>query len=282
MFGLRFDIDSHYGLTRRVAPLLKVLDRHDTKATFFCVMGRDASLIEIAKLRFMGKGHRRSSARPQDATDSLSSDVEPTRKPGRSTFLRNPGKILYTMIYPRRVGTGRPDLLRLLQDTGHEVYPHGWSHIQWQRNIDRIDVREHIRLCSEAHREVFGILPAGFASPGMVYNDEVLDAFDENGIMFAGDMRGESPFRVNGRRCLQIPVTTRKTISWLNWKGYEQSDIVDMLYQHISGNGFSVIFDHPDNMGHRELRALDVLLGRLSADGIRSIPFGQIHARTMA
>lgn len=279
MFGLRFDIDSHYGLTRRTAPLLKVLDKYDAKATFFCVMGRDANLAEIAKLRLLRRPPLNGRPIYQEP-DPVRLTVEPTKEPGRSSFWRHPAKIAYTMSYPRRVGSGHPDILRQIRDAGHEVYPHGWSHIQWQRNIDQIDVRKHVRLCIEAYQSIFDETPVGFASPGMVFNNSTLDAFDEYGLQFAGDMPGSAPFRPPGRHCLQIPVTTRRTISWLSWKGYSQNDIVDMLFEHIATTSYSVIFDHPDNMGSSELHILAILLERLAAQGINSRTFREILANT--
>lgn len=280
MFGLRFDIDSRYGLTRRLPDLLEVLAKHRAKATFFCVMGRDPSVLEILRLRTMGTrplGHD-PATRPADREPIA---AVPIRAPGRSHFLRNPAKILYTASYPRRVGTARPDILENLVHLGHEVYPHGWSHIQWQRNLENIDVDRHIRLCIEAYQEIFACRPAGFASPGMIFNQKVLDAFDAYGLSFVGDMSGEAPFTPDGHRVLQIPVTTRRTISWLSWRGYGSSDIVDLLFRHIADREFSVIFDHPDNMGAHELGVLDELLERLTVIGKVSTPFSRIFESTV-
>ena len=240
MFGMRFDIDCNYGLTKKINPLLEVLNKYGIKATFFCVMGRDANIYEILKLRIL-------SSRKTKNSQSI----------GPSGFSLPPNfpKILYTLTFPRYVGNAHPNILKMLVDSGHEVYPHGWSHIQWQRNIDNIDIRQHLDLCMESYYKIFAEYPIGFGSPGRVYNNTVLGLFDEYGISFVGDMDGNKPFRLEPYKSLQIPVTLFKTIAQLRSENLDVNGIVDRYYQHIIGNDFSVIYEHPDNLDSFELSA---------------------------
>ena len=104
MFALRFDIDSNFGLTRRLEPLLALLRQFGINVTFFCVMGRDASLAEILRLRIFGRG--------QAAPDGRAMGMPNLRVPP------NLPKILYTLAFPRRVGHGHPRILRELVAAG--------------------------------------------------------------------------------------------------------------------------------------------------------------------
>ena len=259
---MRFDIDSHYGLTKKIYPLLRLLHKHHIKATFFCVMGYDPTISEIVKLRFM-------APRPKKAIQT---------KQKRLLFsFRNLPKILHTLSYPRNVGCAHHDLLKTISDAGHEVYPHGWSHIQWQRNIEHINVRKHLELCIEEHQKIFGSAPIGFGSPGRIYNESALALFDEYDFLFVGDMDGDKPFKYQNYKAMQIPVTLFKTISELVEDGLDSGEIVDKYFNHIVENEFSNIYEHPDNLHTFELNILDQLFTRLATIGISSFTFSEIY-----
>ncbi len=262
MFGMRFDIDCHYGLTKKLNPLLEVLDKYGIKATFFCVMGRDANLYEIFKLRILAR------------KKTIKSNA---MNPSGASLPPNLPKIIHTLSFPRYVGHTHPNILQKLVDSGHEVYPHGWSHIQWQRNIDNINLREHLDRCTESYYKIFGKYPIGFGSPGRVYNETALRLFDEYGFLFVGDMDGEKPFRVTPFNSIQIPVTLFKTIAQLRSENLDCDAIVDRYFQHIIGNYFSVIYEHPDNLDAFELMVLSKLFEKLTCNGIRSMTFGEIY-----
>ena len=264
MTGLRFDIDSNYGLTRRVPPLLDLLDKYGLRATFFCVMGTDPSIPEIVRLRLRAKKTEKPAGSGPHAV---------------GLKWRQLRKILYTLLRPRRVGSGHEDLLRQIAARGHEVYPHGWSHIQWQRNLDRIDAQEHLDLCIRSHREIFGIAPAGFASPGRVVNETALGAFDTMGFQFSGDLDGKAPFYPEGRACMQIPVTWFVTIDELRGGGLADGEIAEALAGHVLEREFSVLYEHPDNIYGAELAVLDRFYSIITEKGVEVCTFSEIFNR---
>jgi peptidoglycan/xylan/chitin deacetylase (PgdA/CDA1 family) len=268
MIGLRFDIDSNYGLTRRVNPLLKLLDRHGLKATFFCVMGPDPSIYEIIGLRFFGNDTPRQ---------------QPLEHEGMRMGLKSRNfhalKILYTLAYPRKVGTAHSNILRELVAQGHEVFPHGWSHIQWQRNLGNIDIRKHLDLCIESHASIFSAKPAGFAAPGRRYSDRSLALLDEAGFAFSGDMDGNKPFFPEGRSCMQIPVTLFVTIGEFRAMGLNDSQILDRYVNHIAEREFAVLYEHPDNLHDRELAILDGFYECVRRNNEEVLTFSQIYEK---
>ena len=271
MFGMRFDIDSHYGLTKKIPPLLALLQTHNVKATFFCVMGMDPSISEIVKLRLLASRVKKS------APSIHPSNKHQTKPKNRLSPFRNLPKVIHTLTYPRHVGCAHHNLLKAISDAGHEVYPHGWSHIQWQRNIDHIDVRKHLELCVEEHQKIFGSAPIGFGSPGRIYNDSALALFDEYDFLFVGDMDGDKPFTYQNYKAMQIPVTLFKTISELAAGGLESDGIVDCYFNHITENEFSNIYEHPDNLHTFELDVLDKLFTKLADAVIPSHTFSEIY-----
>lgn len=263
MLGLRFDIDSHYGLTKRLNPLLDLLSRHGLRASFFCVMGADANIAEIVRLRLLGTSKTKVPEKRTGANGAY----------GDGHRIR---KIMHTLAYPRKVGSAHPDILRRLTEMGHEVYPHGWSHIQWQRNLDNIDIPDHLNRCIEAYSSIFSTKPAGFASPARCYNRAALEAFDKAGFSFVGDMDGDRPFYPGGRSCLQIPITWFVTIDELRFQGLSETQIVDAYAAHILGREFAVIYEHPDNLHGSELRILDRLFSVIRDNRVEVGTFSEI------
>lgn len=258
MIAFRFDIDTHRGLVRRTPPLLDVLERHAIPATFFCVMGREASVPEIVRLRFL-------------APKTSKSKLDVAAKGGLASLVA-------AALLPRYVGSGNPKAVRAIVDRGHEVQPHGWSHIRWQRDIDRIDVREHLRLAMDACEAATGERPVGYASPGRTWNDAALDAFDDAGLLYAGDMDGDAPFRPEGHDHWQLPITRFETIAQLRARGLDDDAIVDLLVADVEGDGYRCLYEHPDDLGEAELDVFDRLFAHVRGKGIETATLSQVAA----
>lgn len=259
MLNLRFDIDTRRGLLVGVPPLLDLLERHGLRASFFCVMGPEANLIEIVRLRLM-------------ADSSSKSKLNVGARGG-------PLSVLRSALSPGVVGSAHPDRLRQIAERGHELQPHGWSHIQWQRNIEHIDIRAHLRRAMSSLEAILGTSPLGYAAPGRTWNAEVLAAYDEAGLRYSGDMDGTAPFRPDGHQHLQLPITRFETIAQMRARGLDDDEIVAAYVTDIERfPEYCCLFEHPDDLTEAEFDIFDRLCGHVTRAGVETGTLGEIAA----
>jgi len=260
LIAIRFDIDTHFGLVNRTPAVLNLVEAYGIRCTFFCVMGPEANILDILFLRFLKRGVQKGTIQ--------------TKQKGGFVYL------LRTALFPRGVGCGNADVLRSIVSRGHEVQPHGWKHIQWQRNLENIDVREHLEKVVATYESIFSYPPTGFASPGRACNREVLRALDELGIQYAGDMDGDVPFRPEGFRHLQIPVTHFKTIAEMRAEGMDSEDIVDFYLSEIASRPeFCCFYEHPDNLFESDFAILRKVYQHIREMGLETLTHAEVLER---
>lgn len=259
MLALRFDVDTRAGLVDRTPPLLDLLDRHGLRATFFVVMGREAHLGEIVRLRLLA---------PKDSKSPLNVAAK-----------GGPLKVLKAALLPRGVGHRHPELLREIVRRGHELQPHGWSHIQWQRNLPAIDVREHLDRSRAVLRSI-GVEADGWASPGRSCDERVLRALDDAGLRYGGDLDGTAPFVPTGHRHLQLPITRFETLAQLRARGLTDDGIVELLLQDVAGSAdYCCLYEHPDDLGPAELAVFDRVFAEVVRSGREVVTLGEVARR---
>ncbi|MDP9417554.1 MAG: polysaccharide deacetylase family protein [Actinomycetota bacterium] len=260
MLAFRFDVDTRAGLVDRTPPLLDLLDSHGIRATFFVVMGHEAHLGEIVRLRFLA----------------------PKETKARLNVAAKGGivRVARAALLPRGVGHRHPGLLRDVIRRGHELQPHGWSHIQWQRNLHCVDVPRHLRLAREALTSVTGREADGWASPGRSSDEGVLRALDEAGVRYAGDLDGEEPFVPCGHAHLQLPVTRFETIAQMRARGLSDDRIVATYLDDVAGHpSYCCLYEHPDDLGPAELAVFDRVFTTVRASGREVLTLGEVATR---
>ena len=266
MIALRFDIDTYRGLAVQTPPLLDLLDEFSVPATFFCVMGREANLQEIVRLRLLA---------PSESKSRLNVEAK-----------GGPTSILEAALRPRWVGSRNHELLREIVDRGHELQPHGWSHIRWQRSIDRIDVAEHLRLATEALEAAIGRPATGWAAPGRTTSEAALRAIDDAGLLYAGDLEGEGPFVPAGHRHVQLPLTRFETIAQMRQRGLSDPRIVETYLSDVDEHpDYCCLYEHPDDLGPAERDVLRAVLTGIRDRGRECTtlePIARTHLRSVA
>jgi peptidoglycan/xylan/chitin deacetylase (PgdA/CDA1 family) len=263
VLAFRFDVDTRAGLVERTPPLLDLLDRHGLPATFFVVMGREAHLGEIVRLRFLAPKHMKSR-------------LNVAAKGGMLRVAR-------AALLPRGVGHRHPGLLRDVVRRGHELQPHGWSHIQWQRNLAAIDVPRHLGRARRALADVTGALPDGWASPGRSSDQRVLDALDDAGVRYAGDLDGDEPFVPPGHTHLQLPVTRFETVAQMRARGLSDDQVVDTYLDDVARHpSYCCLYEHPDDLGPTELDVFDRVFAAVRASGREVLTLGEVATRVAA
>jgi peptidoglycan/xylan/chitin deacetylase (PgdA/CDA1 family) len=186
-------------------------------------------------------------------------------------------KLAAAALAPRAVGTGNVPLLREIVARGHELQPHGWSHIQWQRNLEHIDVDDHLRRALDAYRDALGVPATGFASPGRTCDARALRAFDEAGLRYAGDLDGAAPFRPDGHRHLQLPITRFETIAQMRARGLDDDAIVAAYLEDVDGHPtYCCLYEHPDDLDAAGLAIFARTLRGVRARGLEPVTLSEI------
>ena len=117
--GLKIDVCTYEGLRVGVPNLLRLLDRHGVRASFFVALGPDTSgraIVRAFRPGFLAKMRRTSAIRTY----------------GLRTILSG------TLLPPRHMARLAPTL-RAVIAAGHELAIHGYDHRRWQDRLHRMD-----------------------------------------------------------------------------------------------------------------------------------------------
>ncbi len=149
--ALKVDCDTFEGTRDGIPRLLRLLERHAVRASFFFVLGPDrsgrAALRVFTRKGFLAKMLRSNAA----ATYPLRT-------------------MLYGTLLPAPdVGARLGDVMRSVAAAGHEVGIHGWDHVRWHDRLDRMSPEAVARDYGRAHArfaEIFGRPARASAAPG--------------------------------------------------------------------------------------------------------------------
>jgi hypothetical protein len=254
--ALRIDVDTRRGLVRGVPRLLSALRAAGVRATFFVAMGPDrwgrALLRAPFERGFLAKLWRTRGI----ASYGLGTLLNGTLRPGPLT------------------GAGHPGILQDIARGGHEVAPHGWDHLAWQMALDRRGepwLREEFERAVEAVRRALGEPPAGWASPSWRCSAATLALVDGQGLAYAADTRGGSPFlpRIGDAafRTPQLPTTLPVTEEVVGREGVAPDGYNRRLMEGLTTDGLHVYAAHAEVEGGPFLEAFTGLLGLLRGAG---------------
>jgi peptidoglycan/xylan/chitin deacetylase (PgdA/CDA1 family) len=192
---LKVDVDTKVGLLDGTRRLCDTLGELGLLASFFVAMGPDHSgraLKRVFRPGFLKKQMHSGAA---------------------SAY--GPVTMLYGLLLPGPIiAQSAPGLLNRLINEGHEVGLHGWDHVYWHdrvRYLDPARTRRQLELAAGLFRQITGLNPATFASPGWQVNDAALLAMAAMGLSHVSCTRGSHPFRplVAGRvlPLIELPTT---------------------------------------------------------------------------
>jgi undecaprenyl phosphate-alpha-L-ara4FN deformylase len=257
--GLKIDVCTYEGLRVGVPNLLRLLDRHGVRASFFVALGPDTSgraILHALRPEFLTKMRRTSAIRTY----------------GLRTIFSG------TLLPPRRLSHLAPTLREVLA-AGHELAIHGYDHRRWQDRLHRMAkeaVREDIDQAVATYREVTGQAPHGFGAPGWQVSVASLEALDEVGFAYASDTRGLQPFfpRAAGRKfqTLQLPTTFPTLDEVLGPDDLAGQGFVCQVRREIHGRMWSVLTMHAEMEGVGFQMVADRLLAMFREEGVTCLP----------
>jgi undecaprenyl phosphate-alpha-L-ara4FN deformylase len=174
MIALSVDVDTHDGMRVGVPRLLDAFKAHGVRATFFLSLGPDRSgraMIQVALnprflLKMVGTG-----------APSLY---------GWRTILSG------TVLPERPIATAFPEIVRRIEDEGHEAAIHAWDHRSWQDELPRFKthrIEAHFTRALHAFRNLTGRDPWGIRAPAWMTTPESLLLQDRLPLRYASDLR---------------------------------------------------------------------------------------------
>ena len=193
--ALKIDVDTYRGTREGVSALLRLLDRHRTRATFLFSLGPDhtgRAIKRIFRPGFVSKVSRTSVV-----------------------SLYGYRTLMYGVLLPGPdIGKRCAAAMRSVRDAGHEVGIHTWDHVRWQDGVVGADdawTEREMRNAVERFAEIFGEPAKTHGAAGWQMNDCALRLTQQLGFDYCSDGRGTTPFLpmlgTDVVRCPQLPTT---------------------------------------------------------------------------
>ncbi len=262
--SLRVDVDTLEGSLKGIPALLRMLDRHGMRASFYFSLGPDSSgraIRRIFRKGFLAKMRR-------------------TQGPGKLYSLKT---MMYGVLLPAPIIHRRAaEQMRSAREAGHEVAIHGWDHVQYHDLLDRKSrqwLQDWFDRAHGAFQEVFGEPARGAVSPAWRCNEATLEIQETFGLEYAGDCRGIEPFYpiVQGRtlKTLQIPTTLPTMDELLGLDGMSGLEVNERLFGLIREEALNVYALHTEVEGGALAPVFEAFLEGLKAREIRILTHAQ-------
>jgi len=249
--SLRVDVDTLEGSLNGIPALLRMLDRHDMRASFYFSLGPDNSgkaIRRIFRKGFLAKMRRTNAGR-----------------------LYGFKTMMYGVLLPAPIiHTRAAAVMRQAREAGHEVAIHGWDHVQYHDLLDRKSqawLQDWFDRAHGAFAEVFGEPARGAVSPAWRCNDATLEIQEAFCLDYAGDCRGMEPFYpvVKGRtlKTLQIPTTLPTMDELLGLEGMGGHEVNARLWDLVREDALNVYALHTEVEGGALAPVFDAFLAGL-------------------
>lgn len=245
IIGLRIDADTYRGTRYGIPNLIRLLAKHQIRASVFFSVGPDnmgRHLFRLCRPGFLKK-MLRSKAPNLYGWDIL---LRGTLKPGP--------------VIGRRLGT----IVKAAVEAGHEIGLHAWDHHAWQVNVARWNgtaIEESLGKGIQMLSDIIGKAPECSAAPGWRCHNAALVQKERFSFQYNSDCRGTSVFYpvVDGETLSQpqIPATLptydevigRNGISAKNYNDYLLSLVkperlnVLTIHAEVEGMAFAPLFE---------------------------------------
>jgi undecaprenyl phosphate-alpha-L-ara4FN deformylase len=264
--GLRIDVDTFRGTRKGVPALLKLLKKHDVKASFFFSMGPDNMGRHIRRLLnpgFLGKMLRSRGAKLY----------------GWDILIR--GTLWPGPVISKKLGV----VIENAAEEGHEMGFHAWDHHRWQSKIEGFSP-EQIAAEIKPGLEAFKALNSqaiASASPAWKCRNSVLKEKNKFPFRYNSDCRGTSVFlpRV-GTELLkqpQIPVTLPTFDEVIGKNGMTEDTYNEHLLSLLKPDQLNVLTIHAEVEGIACLALFESFLKSVMEKGFEIVPLGSLLDR---
>jgi len=264
VLAIKIDVDTDRGTRIGVPNLITLLDEFGFKATFLFSLGPDntgRAIKRIFRPGFLSKVGRTSVV----STYGIRTLLNGVLLPGP------------------HVGRRNEEVMRLARAKGHEVGIHCYDHIRWQDGLAKMSRDEVFEEFGKARHEFERIFkePAKTAgSAGWQANSFSLAAYDEAGLLYAGDARGSYPFfpRVGNTvyKTLQIPTTLPTLDELLGRPEYPEERIAGHYLSLLRYDRLNVLTIHAEIEGMKKIDLFRTLLQNVTDMRVRVIQLDEL------
>ncbi len=255
--ALKIDVDTYHGTRDGIPQLLRLLDRHKTRATFLFSLGPDHTGRAIRRV------FRRGFLQKVTRTSVVSNYGIKTLLYG--TLL--PGPDISRLCAP---------LMRSVREAGHEVGIHTYDHVEWQDRVvhaSAVWTQREMQRARERFETVFGEPAQTHGAAGWQMNAHAYRLTADMGFRYCSDTRGSHPFLpvVDGSAvaCPQMPTTLPTLDELIGNDGLDEINVARHLLQltHHALSSGHVYTLHAELEGNRLSAAFDELLSGWRAQG---------------
>ncbi len=255
---LKIDIDTYVGTQEGVPNLLRLLDRHQARATFFVSLGPDNSGKAIWRI-FRRRGFLAKMLR--------------TNAPG----MYGMKTMMYGTLLPAPL-IGRTCLAELQQipKAGHELGLHAWDHVGWHDHLDEWSEGEAAAEYErgwKAFGDLFGATPSCVAAPGWTATPASLSIHDAKRLAYASDGRGERAFlpTMGGKAFAtpQVPTTLPTLDEALGRDGVTRENFAARTLAALKPEALNVFGGHGEAEGRGYQAEFEAVLAGALAAGWR-------------
>jgi hypothetical protein len=269
--SLKVDVDTHDGMRDGVPNLLDAFRAAGVRATFFLSFGPDNSGKAVLNV---------------------------LRQPGfLKKMVRTGAPSLYgwrtilsgTLLPARPIATKFPDIVRRIEEEGHEVAVHAWDHRLWQDHLEELDssrIEAEFERSFGAFETILGRRSRAVAAPAWFETAASLQVQDGLGLLYASDLRGGVPCYpvLDGYRSttLQLPTSQPCLEELLTQGERDLARCVRRVLDVPSPFGTRVLPLHAEVEGGVFRPFLQLLLDELVRDGTPTLPLEELARAELA
>ena len=268
--ALKVDVDTDRGTREGVPALAALLEEFSAPACFLFSLGPDNT----------GKAIRRVFRPGFFQKVSRTSVVQVY---GIRTLLNG------TLLPAPHIGSRHADTMRQVRDAGFEVGIHCNDHFKWQDYLFKMSldqVREEFGRARTEFRRIFGCEAATAGAPGWQATADSKQVYDEAGLLYASDTRGESAFfpEIGGRvfKTLEIPSTLPTFDELMGRPEYPDEKIVPHYVSLLKQDRPNILTIHAEIEGMAKLPLFRQLMQAWADQGVRFVRMDDLAREILA
>jgi peptidoglycan/xylan/chitin deacetylase (PgdA/CDA1 family) len=262
--AIKVDVDTDRGTRDGILPLAKLLQGLQVPALFLFSLGPDNMGKSIS--RIFQPGFFKKMTRTRVASQY-----------GLRTLLNG------TLLPAPHLGQRYGNLMREVRGMGFETGIHCYDHYRWQNYIRRMSLEEtraEFNLAVTEFERIFDVRPNVAGAPGWQCTEHSLQIYDELGLKYASDTRGQTPFLPRmGERVFatpQLPTTLPTLDELLGRPEYPEDRLVNKYLSLVAGEPRDhVMTIHAELEGLHYLPFLTSLLKRSRHVGLEFYSLGE-------
>lgn len=270
VIALKVDVDTDRGTREGVPALAALLEEFRVPACFLFSLGPDNT----------GKAIRRVFRPGFFQKVSRTSVVQMY---GIRTLLNG------TLLPAPHIGRRNAVVMQRVRDMGFETGIHCHDHFQWQDYLFKMsldEVRAEFAHALTEYRRIFGTEAATAGAPGWQASANSRQVYDEAGLLYASDTRGESAFfpEIGGSifKTLEIPSTLPTFDELLGRPEFPDEKIVSHYLSLLRSDRPNILTIHAEIEGMMKLPLFKDLLTAFAAKDVRFVRMDDLAREILA